>query len=42
MIDIVCKDIDKAIEAGAFISALSLALNLPDWCEKLEKACAVP
>lgn len=36
MINIVCEDIEKAIEAGAFISALSLALNLPDWCGKAE------
>ena len=32
MIDIICADIQKAVDAGAYISALSLALTLPDWC----------
>ena len=36
MIDIICNDIQKAIDAGAYISALSLALTLPDWCGKAE------
>lgn len=36
MIDLICNDIQKAIDAGAYISALSLALVLPDWCGKAE------
>lgn len=36
MIDIICDDIDKAIASEAYISALSLALTLPDWCGKAE------
>lgn len=36
MIDIICNDIQKAIDAWAYISALSLALTLPDWCGKAE------
>ena len=36
MIDIICADIQKAVDAGAYISALSLALTLPDWCGKAE------
>lgn len=36
MIDIICNDIQKAVAAGAYISALSLSLALPDWCGKAE------
>ena len=36
MIDIICKDIQNAIDAKAYISALALALTLPDWCGKAE------
>lgn len=36
MINVICDDIKKAVESGAYISALSLALTLPDWCGKAE------
>lgn len=36
MIDLICEDIQKAINAGAYVSALALALTLPDWCGKAE------
>lgn len=36
MINIICEDIKKAIDAEAYVSALALALTLPDWCGKAE------
>lgn len=36
MINVICDDIKKAVESGAYISALSLALTLPDLCGKAE------
>lgn len=36
MINIICKDIKKAIDAEAYVSALALALTLPDWCGRAE------
>lgn len=36
MIDVICNDIEKAVKSGAYISALSLALTLPDLCGKAE------
>ena len=36
MINIICNDIKKAVDYGVYISALTLALTLPDWCGKAE------
>ena len=36
MIDMIVKDINIALENGAYLSALSLALTLPDVCGKAE------